>query len=36
VNKLTELDEAVNNGGIYDEIGGTQGQLDIFVDIKKS
>ena len=36
VNKLTELDEAVNNGAIYDEIGGAPGQLDMFVDIKKS
>ncbi|WP_284139153.1 MULTISPECIES: molybdopterin-dependent oxidoreductase [unclassified Virgibacillus] len=36
VNKLTELDPVVKNGAIYDEIGGSPGQLDMFVDIKKA
>nr|WP_246569669.1 molybdopterin-dependent oxidoreductase [Lentibacillus saliphilus] len=35
VNKLTELDSALKDGAIYDEIGGAPGQLDMFVDIKK-
>lgn len=35
VNKLTELDDSVTNGAIYDEIGGAPGQLDMFVEIQK-
>lgn len=35
VNKMTEVDKTMKNGVIYDEIGGSPGQLDMFVDIKK-
>ncbi|MEI3612234.1 molybdopterin-dependent oxidoreductase [Pseudogracilibacillus sp. SO30301A] len=35
VNKLTEVDKQFNYGVLFDEIGGSPGQLDMYVDIKK-
>ncbi|SEA92580.1 Molybdopterin oxidoreductase [Thalassobacillus cyri] len=36
VNKLTYVDKSMKHGVMYDEIGGSPGQLDMFVDIKKA
>lgn len=35
VNQLTEVDKDFNYGVLFDEIGGSPGQLDMYVDIKK-
>ncbi|HLR69722.1 MAG TPA: molybdopterin-dependent oxidoreductase [Virgibacillus sp.] len=35
VNKLTEVDKNFKNGVLFDEIGGSPGQLDMYVNIKR-
>src|SRR5690625_1534211 len=35
VNKLTEVDKNFENGVLFDEIGGSPGQLDMYVNIKR-
>lgn len=35
VNELTEVDDGFNYGVLFDEIGGSPGQLDMYVDIQK-
>lgn len=35
VNKLTEVDTNFKHGVLYDEIGGSPGQLDMYVNVKR-